>query len=147
MTQIKSLFIGLLTLTFFATLIAAELPDSLGGASYPAPEKKEMTLIELTRQLFDLDGKVIETKITGADFMKQIKENQYSITCYYYMGSDTIIEGEYVTFNSDAKKFSEDLAKRDLFNGSSKKVYFFVHNKKLEAIGRRYKKSSGEYSW
>ncbi len=126
----------------------------------PAPEKKEMTMSELNTRLVELDGKVIETKITRASSFEQINAEKYRAYCYYYTGSSGSSSGESVLIPKEGKEFFEEMSKKG-FGGSSETVYLLVHSKKpirvnagdyswsyqLEAIGERYRKSTGKYSW
>lgn len=119
---------------------------SLQTLAYPPPEKDEMTINELAACLFDLDGKVIETEVTGASSFDQVAKGKYRVYCRYYKGSGSY-NGEYVSFDEDGKEFFEELTKKDYWSSSTETVYLLVENGKLEAIGTRYKKSKGTYSW
>jgi len=129
--------------------------DSAG--SLPEPEKKEMQMGELKAQLLDLDGKVVETIINCAMSFEQVEEGKYRALCAYYGGSEGLITPEPVLVPEEGKEFFQTLAKRGIDGGGNKVVYLLVHSKNppkvgryrpsLEAVGTRYSKSKGEYSW
>lgn len=141
----------------FATLLIG-LALASPAEPLPAPEKDELPITELSQKMFDLDGKIVETKITSASSFEQIAPQKYRAFCYYYMGTASMITSESVLVPEEGKAFFQELAKKDFDSGSSRTVYLFVHSKtaisvkgggvfKLEAVGTRYRKSTGEYSW
>jgi len=128
------------------------------AAKLPAPEKDEMSISELNAKLYDFDEKIIETEITSASSFEQIASGKYRAYCYYYKGASSSVSGESVLIPEEGKEFFEELSKKDFWNSSSKTVYLRVHSKKplrvkgshsykLEAVGTKYRKSKGEYSW
>lgn len=151
MTKIR-LLIPLVLLAALWTAPAAELP---------APEKDEMPITELEQQLFNLDGKIIETEITSVMSFEQVSPGKYRAYCYYYKGTSSSISGELVLLPEEGKEFFQEMAKKDMWSGSTEVVYLMVHSKnpirvekaspsysyKLEAVGTKYRKSKGEYSW
>lgn len=126
-------------------------------AELPAPEKDEMTITELEQQLFSLDGKIIETEITYVSNFEQVAVGKYRAYCGYYKGNVNILHGESVLVPEEGKEFFEELAGKDILSSSSKTIYLLVHSEKpiregrysykLEAVGEKYRKSKGEYSW
>ena len=138
------------------TTIALLSIAALSAGALPPPEKDDMTIGELTQQIFNLDGKVIETKINSVSSFEQINENQYRAYCYYYTGNSSL-SGELVLIPKEGKELFEKMAKRG-FRGSTETVYLLVHSKKpvwvkgsysykLEAVGEKYRKSKGTYLW
>ncbi len=140
----------------FITLTA--LCGSLFAETLPAPEKDEMSIIELATKLIDLDGKIIETEITYAEAFFQIAPNTYQAECFYDKGSSFSLTGDRVLIPKEGKEFFEEMAKRDFLITSSRTVYLLVRAKspvkvegedpyKLEAVGTKYRKSKHKYSW
>jgi hypothetical protein len=119
--------------------------------SLPPPEKTELKMNELKAQLVDLDGKVIETIINCVFDFQQVKGTQYRASCGYYASDDgefIIIPSESVLIPEKGKELFQELAKKTgggPFN--SQRVYLQVRGKRLEAVGTRYSKNKGEYSW
>ena len=115
---------------------------------------------ELNTRLVELDGKVIETKITRVYSFEQVNAEKYRAYCYYYTGSSGSSSGESVLIPEEGKEFFEEMSKKG-YGGSSETVYLWVHRKnpvrvkgdayswsyQLEAIGEHYRKSTGKYSW
>ncbi len=138
------------------TTIALLSIAALSANALPPPEKDDMTMGELTQQIFNLDGKVIETKINAVFSFEQINETQYRAYCRYYTGNSSL-SGEYVLIPKEGKELFEKMAARGS-RGSTETVYFLVHSKKpvwvkgsysykLEAVGEKYRKSKGTYLW
>ena len=123
------------------TALIATAPAS----AYPPPEKDEMRVDELNSQIFDLDGKVVELTANDFESFRQIGKGEYSTYCSCYKGFNHL-GGVSVHFSGEeAKKFFKELVEKDM--DSNKEVYVFVENKKITAIGHRFKKSKGIYSW
>ena len=131
------------------------------AVALPPPEKDEMTIAELGSNKFNLDGKIIETEVTGAYSFEQIAPGKYRAWCDYYKGTG-LSNSEMVLIPEEGKEFFEELAKKDSFGGgSTETIYLLVHSAKpvrveggrsnwsfgLEAVGTRFKKSKGTYSW
>lgn len=126
----------------------------------PAPEKKRLDMTELNLNLFNLDGKVVETKINSILSFEQVASDYYRAYCFYTT-ANTIGSGESVLIPEEGKEFFSKAAEQmGLSFGSrsrSETVYLLVCSKKpfsvknwpfkLKAVGTRYKKSTGEYSW
>lgn len=123
----------------------------------PPPEKKEMRMDELKAQLLDLDGKVIQTSINYVSSFEQVDGKRYRAWCGIY-GSGGGFGSESVLIPEEGKEFFQDMAKKNNYGSGFQTVYLRVHSKKpiqiesryplsLEAVGTRYSKSKGEYSW
>jgi hypothetical protein len=113
----------------------------------PAPEKKEVTVTDLQSQMIDYDGKVVEMEFTYVSSLDQIQQGLYSIFCGYYRsgyGYTSCI----VYFDEDGKEFFSKLAKQSsgYVNTFTETVYVQVKDKKLYAVGARYRKGKG-YQW
>jgi hypothetical protein len=134
---------------------------SFSVSALPPPEKDEMTIGELEGQIYNLDGKVIETEVTYASSFEQIAQGKYRAWLGYYKGTG-FSSSEYVLIPEEGREFAEELAEKDTFGGgSTETVYLLVHSKKpltvkgpryttsfeLEAVGTRFKKSKGIYTW
>jgi hypothetical protein len=142
----KKLYAALLLLSCLTCAVHAE--DAAGAkGSLPPPEKKEMLMNELQAQLVDLDGKVIETIINFATSFEQVSGEQYRASCGYYHGGEGVITPTNVLLPEEGKELFQTLAKRGISGGSRQVVYLQVRGKRLEAVGTRYSKSKGEYSW
>ena len=145
-----------LTTILFLCFIAI----ALHSPAAPPPEKKDMTMTELTSQLFNLDGKVVECEITRASSFDQIAKGKYSVYLYFYKGNGSY-NGERVLIPEDGRDFIEEMAERNYGNWSTETIYLLVHSEKplevkggdytrtfkLEALGTRFRKSKGTYSW
>ena len=138
------------------TTIALLSMATLSANALPPPEKDDMTIGELTQNLFNLDGKVIETKINYVSSFEQINENQHRAHCYYYTRGVSL-SGESVLIPKEGQELFEEMAKKGI-RGSTETVYLLVHSKKpvrvkrshsykLEAVGEKYSKSKGVYKW
>jgi thiol-disulfide isomerase/thioredoxin len=123
-----------------------EAPSEISNKQLPAPEEKEMKFSELTAQIIDLNGKVVKTTINFVTSFNQTGQGEYSALCAYRGGSDTI-NGEFVKIPEKGNSFFQELAKKNNGDGGEKTIYLFVCGKTLEAVGTRYKKDKGEYSW
>jgi hypothetical protein len=146
----------IIRLAVFSIFIA-----SLSANALPPPEKDEMSITDLEQQLFNLDGKVVETEFTYVSSFEQVAPRQYRAYCGYYKGTSSILSGESILIPEEGKELFEEMAEKDMFNSSSETVYLMVHSKspvrveggrtrwsfELEAVGTRFKKSKGVYSW
>ncbi|MCF7847575.1 MAG: hypothetical protein K9M45_01900 [Kiritimatiellales bacterium] len=130
------------------------------AVTLPPPEKDELTVTELKAQLFNLDGKVIETEITSAIEFQQLAKGRYAAKCLYHDGSRNVhpsATGTMVLFNEEGRGFAEDMVKRDLWGSPRETVFLLVHSEspirlerrqyKLEAVGKRFIKKTGIYKW
>lgn len=131
---------------------------NLAADPLPPPEKEEMSFSALDAELIDLDGKVIETEITSAVEFEQVGEGMYIANCCCFESSSSFTPCAYVFLQEEGKEFFKELAEKDILNGSSETIYLLIISKnpkkfdghkicKLEAVGTRYKKSKGSYSW
>ena len=133
---------------------------ALQGVAAPAPEKNDITMTDLMTRLYDFDGKVVEVEVTRASSFDQIGKGKYSAYMYYYKGIGSY-NGEYVLIPEGGKELIAELADRDYGQYSTETIYMLVHCEepiriksgdhtrtfKLEALGTKYKKSKGVYSW
>jgi thiol-disulfide isomerase/thioredoxin len=111
----------------------------------PAPEKDSMTLQELLTSRFGLEGKVVETEVTLATSLEQQRNGQYRIFCHYHKGGSCSAESVYIP--EEGKELFEELTKKQ-YSSSPTDVYLRVSKGgRLTAVGSRYRKSTGEYSW
>jgi hypothetical protein len=134
----------ILPLIVFLSVIA------LSAVAYPPPEKDDMTIAELVAKIFAFDGKVVEIEVSYASNVKQISADECRAYCYFYSPNNTEPDGgQSVTFpaGEDVMEFLEDLSTGDYWNGNTSSFYVYVDGKKLIAIGEKYKKSKGTYSW
>ncbi len=138
MIKLRTLFV----LGLVATTLTAR------SEAFPPPEKDEMIISELEARLFDLQGKVVETEFTYVSSFEQVSAGKYRAYCGYYKGGGSL-SGAWVSIPPEGKEFFEEMAKKDVWSGSSQTVYLLVgeKNRKLQAIGTRYRKSKNEYSW
>lgn len=151
-----------LQLAFCLTSFAYAEDASGTEASLPAPEKEAMRIDELRARLADLDGKVIKTTITGVSGVEQLADGRYLASCGYYKQNTTDRHGNWVLAPKEGKGFFEDQGKKGISTEASQTVYLRVHSASpikvnsvlrhecscsFEAIGVRYNKSNGEYSW
>ena len=126
---------------------------TLSASAYPPPEKDDMTLAELDKRILEFDGKVVEIEITYAWDINQSSRGKYSVHCDFIEGGNYLNYGGagtqiYFTNDKDgdALKFFEELVQRR-WSGSRSSFYVLVEGKKVTAIGEKYKKSKGAYSW
>jgi len=132
----------------FSTTMLVALFLAASSLALPPPEKDELTLTELATQRFDLDGKIIETEITGAYSFTQVAKGKYKAYCVYYSGGTHLSSGgESVFFGEDGKEFFQKMSEKDYWSGGKKKIYVLIEKKKLTVVGTRFKKSKGTYSW
>jgi len=134
----------------------------LGGAlvalsgTFPPPEKDEVSIIDLKAKSFSLDGKVVEAEFTYLHDFEQVASGKYTACIHYYKGTSSAT-GEHFLIPEEGKEFFEELAAKGYGSSSTKTVYILVHREKpiragkrsfkYEAIGTKYRKSKGEYSW
>jgi hypothetical protein len=131
------------------TAIALFSIAALSASAYPPPEKDEITIAELESKLFQYDGKVVEVQVTYGHNMQQFSSTKSRIYCYFYTGAGGALEGgRLVTFtpDEDAVEFFEDLSKKDYGAGRTS-FYVYVDGTSVIAIGEKWKKSKGTYSW
>jgi len=152
----KKLYAALLLLSCLTCVRAEESNTSV--EQLPPPEKKAMRMDELKAQIFDLDGKVIETVINYVSSFAQVDGNRYRAYCGIY-GSGGGVGSELVLIPEEGKEFFQDLAKKNTYGSGLQTVFLRVRSKtpipiekslypiSLEAVGARYSKSKGEYSW
>jgi hypothetical protein len=113
----------------------------------PAPEKKKVTVSDLQSQLLDYEGKIVEIKFTYISSVRQVEQGKYSAFCSYY--NDAEINGSCtVYFGEDGKEFFSDMARKTggYYDEINETVYVQVKDKKLYAVGARYRKGKG-YEW
>jgi len=128
-------------------LIALLSIAALSASALPPPEKDEMTISELAANKFSMEGKIIETEITNASNFEQTAPGKYRAWCYYYKGIG-IGSSEMVYIPEEGKEFFKELAEKDtLGGGSTETVYLQVKDGKFTAVGTRFKKSKGIYTW
>jgi hypothetical protein len=143
-------------------LVIALTIISLAGQSLsaPPPEKKELTITELAGQLYDFDGKVIEVEVTRGYGLDQIAKGKYTVYLYYRKAYGSS-NGEKVLIPVEGKEFIDELCARKYGQDSTETIYIYIHSEdpirvesgdythsfKLEALGTRYRKSKGTYSW
>jgi hypothetical protein len=107
-----------------------------------------MKTTELQAQLVDLDGKVIAVVMNYVLRFEQVKEAQYRASCGYYGDGEGKLSSQYILIPEEGKEFFQELARKSGSGpASNQRVYLYVHGKRLEAVGTRYSKSKGEYSW
>jgi trehalose utilization protein len=113
----------------------------------PAPEKKKVTVTDLQAQLIDYDGKVVEMEFTYIDSLDQVEQGLYNVFCGYYR-SGYSLRSCVVYFGEDGKEFFSKLAKQSsgYLNTFTETVYVQINDKKLYAVGTRYRKGKG-YQW
>ncbi len=143
----KKLCCVLFVVSCLASIVSAE--ESAGAkGSLPPPEKGEMPLNKLKAQLVDLNGKVIETLVNCVFAFEQVKGGQYRANCGYYGGGEGIVTTQSVLIPEEGKEFFQELAKKTGAGPcNNQRVYLRVSGKGVEAVGTRYSKSKGEYSW
>ena len=118
---------------------------ALSASALPPPEKDDMTLGELLANVFSLEGKVIETAVTHALSFEQTKSGKYRAFIHHHHGSS--LSSEWVYIPEEGKEFFEELSEKSSRNGSTE-LYLLVGKKgRLEAVGERYRKSKGIYTW
>lgn len=130
------------TLIIIALLYIA----ALSASALPSPGKDEMTIKELAINRSGLEGKVVETEITGA-YSLEGSEGKYQVFCVYYKGTGPGYNGESVNVGEEGKEFFEELIKQGVWKTNTKTIYIFIENGKFEALGTRFKKSKGAYRW
>lgn len=125
---------------------AARAEDATGAkGSLPPPEKKELKMSELKSQLVDLNGKVVPAKINHVYDLAQVEKGKYRAWCDWFgQGLNAPL---LVTIPEEGFECFQTLSKKDDYDGGGKVVYLKIQNKKAEAVGTRYSKSKGEYSW
>jgi hypothetical protein len=113
----------------------------------PAPEKKEVTVTDLQSQMIDYDGKVVEMEFTYISSLNQVGQGLYRVSCGYYHDSASFGTCS-VYFDEDGKEFFSKLAKQgsNYVDTFTETVYVQVRDKKLYAVGTRYRKGKG-YQW
>jgi len=123
---------------------------SLSVADYPPPEKGDIDLRELQKQIFDFDGKVVEIELTGASGIKKTGRDKYSVSVRFTNRQDHEYTDATIYFikdeDGDALEFFEKLAELS-WGGTRQSVYVLVEGKTLTAIGEKYRKSKGTYRW
>jgi hypothetical protein len=137
----KKLFLPIITILAVA---------ALSVSAYPPPEKDDMTLTELEKRIFEFDGKVVEVEITYAYDIEPKSPGNFSVWCSYDEGGRWDGSGRTIYFSNDKdgkvlEFFEELVASR--WSGGRKSLYVLVEGKTLTAIGEKYKKSKGSYSW
>ncbi len=143
----KKLYAALLLLSCLTCAVRAEDAAEAKG-SLPPPEKNEMKMNELKAQLVDLNGKVIETLVNCVFAFEQVKGGQYRANCGYYSEDESILPTQSVLIPEEGKEFFQELAKKTGAGpGNTQRVYLRVSGNRLEAVGTRYSKSKGAYSW
>lgn len=139
-------------------IIASLFVLNLAAEPLPPPEKEEMTFDEIDAEIINLDGKIIETEVTSAAAFQQIEDGKYVVYCYCFKSDSSIVPGAYILVPEEGKELFQELAEKNILNGGSETIYVLVNSKepikfdetglcKLEAVGTRYKKSKGTYSW
>lgn len=126
-----------ITLSVIALLVIGALSAS---ADYPPPEKDEMTISELEGSIFDLNGKVVEVEVTSAREITQMSEGEYRVYCYYRNNANNKISSITVYFDEEGKEFFEELTTKAWSAGACS-FYALIDDKKVIAIGERYKKT------
>jgi len=129
-------------------LIALLSIAALSASALPPPEKGDMTLSELEQNLFDLDGKIVEVEVTRAYGLEQSSAGKYKVYCSYEDGGSYSGNGAtfYFSKNEDAIEFFQDLVKKGY--GSGKTSFFVqVNGETYTAVGKKFKKSKGIYTW
>ena len=131
-------------------IIALLSITALSATALPPAEREELTLTELSAKKLALDGKIIQTEITGARSFTQVAEGKYSVYCVYYSGGSVLNSGgESIFFDEGGKEFFQELSKKDYWGSSEQKIYVYVlvEKKKLTAVGTSFKRSKKAYSW
>jgi len=122
---------------------------ALSASALPPPEKDELSLAEIKLQLYDLDGKIVEMEYSYAKYIKKESSGEYSVYCKTH--TNTSFSGKKIYFSGEeALDYFEDVAKKreDPFNTTlTESVYVLVEGTKLIAVGERFKKSKGIYTW
>ena len=126
------------------------------AGTFPAPEKDEISIIDLKTKSFNLDGKVIEAEFTYLHDFEQVDAGKYTACIHYYKGTASAT-GEHFLIPEEGREFFEELAAKGYGSSSTKTVYILVHHEKpiragnrsfkYEAIGTKYRKSKNEYRW
>lgn len=126
------------------------------AVAFPAPEEDMMTIVELSDQRARLDGKVIETEVMGAGFIKQVAAGKYQVECQYRMGRH-VGGNRGVLFPEEGRSFFRELAKKHVDVGETTEIFIFVRSKTpikigersyiFEVLGTDYCESTGEYNW
>jgi len=124
---------------------------ALSVSAYPPPEDDEMTLVQLSDRMIEFKGKVVEVEVRYVKNIERETPEKYSVECSYNQeqgGKRYVTETIYFFADEDgeALEFFEDLVERG-YSGSRKPFYVLVEGRTLTAIGRKYKKSKGSYSW
>ena len=129
-----------LTATALLSIVA------FSASAYPPPEKNDMELNEILMNQINLTGKIIETRISYIEDIRQQKGGGYRAQVWLDVGYTTM-HSAWVNFPADAKDFIDELATKSW--GSSKTELYILVKKggTLEAVGEKYKKSKGTYSW
>lgn len=132
-----------------------EVREPLGPP--PAPEKKELPISELADRLSEFDGKVVEVILNHVQGFREVGEGTYRVSCSYRVGSPPY-ENQSVLIREAGREFFEAWATPGA-RRVQKFVYMRVHSEtplkieglsqsfRLEAVGLRYRKSKGTYSW
>jgi len=120
---------------------------ALSASALPPPEKEEMLLTELEQKMFDFDGKIIEIEVTYATSLEQKSSTEYRAYCYCYTGSGYAGGASvYFSKDDDAMEFFQELIKRSYGSGLTS-FYVQVDGEKFIAVGEKFKKSKGIYTW
>jgi len=126
---------------------------ALSATALPPPEKDEISVDKIDMQLHDLDGKIVEMEFSYVTSIKQKDSGTYTAYCKRWTDNNgyATSSGKTVHFSGEeALDYFEDLAKKseDPWNSSlSESIYVLVEGKKLTAVGERFKKSKGIYTW
>ncbi|MBL7011745.1 MAG: hypothetical protein ISR85_02300 [Kiritimatiellales bacterium] len=138
-----------ITLSVIALLSLA----TLSASAFPPPEKDEIPVDEIKELLRDLNGKVVEMEFAYAQTLSNVGSGNYTIFCGRFedRGGASFISKMTVHFSGEeALEYFKDLSEQDVapFTFSlGESVYVLVDGNRLRALGTRYKKSKGTYSW
>lgn len=134
-------------------LIALLSIAALSASALPPPEKDGVRLNKLKEQLSSFDGKVVEVEFSCAISLKEDGPGQWTVLCKVWTrnGSVHYPSNVRVSFSGkDAKKYFDDLLEEpeDPYNdAATESIYLLVDGKTCRAVGKRFKKSKGIYTW
>lgn len=139
-------------------IVASLFVLNLAAEPLPPPEKEAMTLSELEAEIINLDGKIIELKFNSVISLGQIANKKYFAVCLWKEKKSSVMSARRVFVTEEGKEFFQELIGKTIPGGNTESIYLQVisknpvkideyHSCKLKAVGTRYKKSKGTYSW